>query len=309
MYVENRAMALRHLFEATPAQAPERLPSHVRRETIRLRDGARTTLHVASYPLDRTSVRVVRLPRPTPLAAWCEATGTAEALVGGFFARPHGTPLGELRQAGVERQPRPVRRALVGSARLRARRRRRGADRAARPRSRPRPRATCCRRGRCWSIAAVWRAPATQRASAAGARQFDSDITDGRYPRAALAIARRGRLLAVACDGRADDEAGLTMGELAETLIALGALQALNLDGGGSTSLVAGGRLRNTPRESHGVELAGGRPISTAIAFTRSLTGTTPRCVLSARRCSSRAAGPRTSPVPSRASCPRRAGT
>jgi hypothetical protein len=56
--------------------------------------------------------------------------------------------------------------------------------------------------------------------------------------------------------------------ELAETLIALGAIHALNLDGGGSTSLVAGGRLRNTPRESHGVELGGGRAVSTAIAFT-----------------------------------------
>jgi hypothetical protein len=102
----------------------------------------------------------------------------------------------------------------------------------------------------------------------AGSHQFDSDITDGRYPRAAIAVARRGRLLAVACDGRADDEAGLSMVELAETLIALGAVHALNLDGGGSTSLVAGGRLRNTPRETHGVELAGGRPVSTAITFT-----------------------------------------
>jgi exopolysaccharide biosynthesis protein len=102
----------------------------------------------------------------------------------------------------------------------------------------------------------------------AGARQFDSDITDGRYPRAALAVARRGRLLAVACDGRADNEAGLTMAEFAETLIALGAVQALNLDGGGSTSLVAGGQLCNIPRESHGVELSGGRPISTALTFT-----------------------------------------
>jgi len=101
-----------------------------------------------------------------------------------------------------------------------------------------------------------------------GARQFDSDITDGRYPRAALAVARRGRLLAVACDGRADDEAGLTLPEFAETLIALGAVQALNLDGGGSTSLVAGGRLCNVPRESHGVAIPGGRAVSTALTFT-----------------------------------------
>jgi exopolysaccharide biosynthesis protein len=98
--------------------------------------------------------------------------------------------------------------------------------------------------------------------------QFDSDITAGRYPRAALALAAGQRLLAVASDGRAEDEAGLTLGELAEALVALGARCALNLDGGGSTSLVCGGRLRNVPREDHGIVLAGGRPVSTVIAFT-----------------------------------------
>ena len=46
-------------------------------------------------------------------------------------------------------------------------------------------------------------------------------------------------------------------------------MQALNLDGGGSTSLVAGGRLCNVPRESHGVEIPGGRPVSTVLTFTR----------------------------------------
>ena len=100
----------------------------------------------------------------------------------------------------------------------------------------------------------------------AGAGQFDSDITVGRHPRAALGRDER-RLLAVACDGRTDDEAGLTLDELARTLIELGADAALNLDGGGSTSLVCGGRLRNVPREGDGVALVGGRPIATALAF------------------------------------------
>src|SRR5204862_2141762 len=59
----------------------------------------------------------------------------------------------------------------------------------------------------------------------AGAAQFDSDITDGRYPRAALAIAGD-RMLAVACDGRHDRDAGLTLTELAETLAGLGASSA-----------------------------------------------------------------------------------
>jgi hypothetical protein len=267
VYVEHSAMALRRLLSAAPALAPDRLPRHVRRETIRLRDGARTTLHVASYPLNRTSVRVVRLPRPTPLETWCATTGTSEALVGGFFARPGGIPLGELRQAGVERhhvpfaapwgdlrgclhiagdQVRIARRDLIDATPE-------GDLLQAGPLLVDRGRVACADDVEGFS---------------AGSHQFDSDITDGRYPRAAIAVARRGRLLAVACDGRADDEAGLSMVELAETLIALGAVHALNLDGGGSTSLVAGGRLRNTPRETHGVELAGGRPVSTAITFT-----------------------------------------
>ena len=74
----------------------------------------------------------------------------------------------------------------------------------------------------------------------AGAQQFDSDITAGRYPRAALAIAGE-RILSAACDGRSPRDAGMTLGELAGALVALGATEALNLDGGGSASLIQGG--------------------------------------------------------------------
>ena len=49
---------------------------------------------------------------------------------------------------------------------------------------------------------------------AAAAHQFDSDITQGRHPRAALGLAA-GRIVAVACDGRSRDDAGLTLAELA----------------------------------------------------------------------------------------------
>jgi exopolysaccharide biosynthesis protein len=101
---------------------------------------------------------------------------------------------------------------------------------------------------------------------AAGAHQFDSDITAGRHPRAALAVTAE-RLLAVACDGRTAGDVGMSLPELADALVELGAEEALNLDGGGSASLVHNGRLRNRPREEHGVDLLGGRPIVTAIAF------------------------------------------
>jgi exopolysaccharide biosynthesis protein len=98
----------------------------------------------------------------------------------------------------------------------------------------------------------------------AAAHQFDSDITRGRYPRAALALAGD-RLLAVTCDGRTSRDAGMTLAELADALIARGATEAINLDGGGSASLVYDGRLRNRPREEHGLDLLDGRPIVTAL--------------------------------------------
>ncbi len=100
----------------------------------------------------------------------------------------------------------------------------------------------------------------------AGSRQFDSDLTVGRYPRAAFGLGD-GELIAVVSEGRANHEAGLTLAELAEAMIGLGASEAINVDGGGSASLVIGSRLCNTPREEHGMEIVGGRKIATALHF------------------------------------------
>jgi exopolysaccharide biosynthesis protein len=96
--------------------------------------------------------------------------------------------------------------------------------------------------------------------------QFDSDITDGRYPRAALGVTEED-LLAVAADGRAPGEAGLALAELADAMAVLGSRTAINLDGGGSTSLVFDGVLRNAPREEHGILIPDGRPVATVLAF------------------------------------------
>ena len=74
-------------------------------------------------------------------------------------------------------------------------------------------------------------------------------------------------MVAVACDGRSRHDAGLTLEELSELLLALGCTSAMNLDGGGSTSLVSGGRLRNRPRGSWERPEVGGRPVSTALLF------------------------------------------
>ena len=50
-------------------------------------------------------------------------------------------------------------------------------------------------------------------------------------------------------------------------MLALGCREALNLDGGGSTALVSGGRLQNVPRRDHEVLEPGGRPLATALVF------------------------------------------
>lgn len=247
-----------------PLPAPANAPDNLRSVRVRLADGGETTVHVATYPLARTEVRVMRLPRPTPLAEWCARAQVREAMVGGFFARPHGTPLGEVRTRGMIRryvpfdEPWGERRACVHSlgGELTIARRQELPDEPAGDLLQAGP--MLVRDG-----TVVQGDP---EGFSAGARQFDSDITEGRYPRAALGIGS-GRLIAVACDGRSNTEAGLSMTELAETLVAFGATQALNLDGGGSTSLVCDGLLRNRPRESHGIDMPRGRPISTALVF------------------------------------------
>jgi exopolysaccharide biosynthesis protein len=80
-----------------------------------------------------------------------------------------------------------------------------------------------------------------------------------RHPRTAAALTSRGTLLFVTVDGRQERSAGLTLEELARELIALGAVEAVNLDGGGSTTMVVQGEIRNFP--SDGRE----RPVSDAI--------------------------------------------
>lgn len=247
-----------------PLTAPLAAPAHLRSLRVELADGACTTVRVARYPSATTDVRVVRLRRPQPLAAWCARNDAPEALVGGFYARPFGTPLGELRTRGVERRhiafdaPWGAVRACVHVAGGEVTITRRDLIAA-------QPRGDLLQAGPLLvADGAVVRGD--DEGFSAGARQFDSDITAGRHPRAALGISAD-HLLALACDGRADDEAGLSLEELAEVLVALGARHALNLDGGGSTSLVCEGELRNVAREKHGSELPGGRAISTALLF------------------------------------------
>jgi phosphodiester glycosidase len=214
----------------------------------------------------RTEIRVAVL-RGKLLAPWCAAHGVQEALVGGFFTRPDGRPLGEVRTGGVARRHVPFDapwhevRACVHVQGGRARIARRHLIAAA-------PRGDLLQAGPLLVAGGepVFDPEADFEGFRAGAHQFDPDITAGRHPRAALGLAA-GRILAVATDGRARDDAGLTLTELASLMAALGCEDALNLDGGGSTALISGGRLRNRPRRDFEVPEPGGRAIATALLF------------------------------------------
>ena len=52
----------------------------------------------------------------------------------------------------------------------------------------------------------------------------------------------------------------MTIAELSALLLELGAVEAVNMDGGGSTTMVAGGRVVNSPSD-----LTGERPVGDAL--------------------------------------------
>jgi exopolysaccharide biosynthesis protein len=86
---------------------------------------------------------------------------------------------------------------------------------------------------------------------------FASDL----HPRTAIAALADGRALLLTADGRRPPErVGLALDDLAKLLIELGAREAINLDGGGSTAMVVDGKLMNFPTDA-----TGERPVSDAI--------------------------------------------
>ena len=82
-----------------------------------------------------------------------------------------------------------------------------------------------------------------------------------RVPRTGLGQLADGRIILVAVDGRQPGySVGMTNFELAQTMVRLGAVTAMSLDGGGSTTMAFNGTLLNRPS---GPE----RSISTALLF------------------------------------------
>jgi hypothetical protein len=233
-----------------------------------LDDGELTTVYATRHERKATRARVVHFPKTERLDFWCAANAVDEAIIGGFFVRDPYRPLGDLWIDGREVAHEPIlppyasRRAAVviegGELRL--------VERGEAP---ARPAGDLVHAGPMLlrDGVVVFDREADVEGLSAGAGQFDSDITDGRHPRAALGLSDD-HVVALACDGRrsrVDD--GLSLSELADVLLGLGALDAINLDGGGSTTLVHRRHLLNRPYSTQDQAAPESRPIVSALVF------------------------------------------
>jgi hypothetical protein len=234
----------------------------------RLADGAETTVYIVRHPRKGLRARAQIFRQPRRLDHWCFKHGISEAVVGGFYRRDPFRPLGDVRIDGraVTGEPfgephgrlRPAVHATDGGITI--------ARRDALP---DEPDGDLMQAGPLLvqDGEVAFDPAADAEGFSAGAGQFDSDITDGRHPRAAIGTGD-GHVTLVACDGRRSlMDAGLTMSELAQLMRALGCDVAMNLDGGGSTTLVHRGHLLNRPYTEQDQPAPASRPIVSALLF------------------------------------------
>jgi len=247
-------------------------------ERVALADDSKTTVHVLRQELRNTAVTVADLGSAKRVTDVCAESGgrVVAAMSGGFFAREAGMPLGELWIDGRRRShvpfPTPwgdVRGSLLVDAD--------GITIDRRDALPARPDGDLLQAGPVL-VAGGQTTPdlaSDVEGFGAGSGQFDSDITDGRYPRAA--IGHDGAYVySVVVDGRSDSDVGMTLHELGSYMLErLGVVVALNLDGGGSATLVArdlGGvfRVLNSPMDGYMQPTPGGsREVYSAVIFRK----------------------------------------
>jgi hypothetical protein len=235
-----------------------------------LADGEKTTIYIVRHALERSRLRVQLFRQARRLDHWCSKHRCKEAIVGGFYLRDPFRPLGDVVTAGRPLASEPFA-APYGPRRATLHATDRGIRIA------PRAALGAVSGGDLLQAGPMLVADgrmafdrdADHEGFSAAAGQFDSDITDGRHPRAAIGISERDLYL-VCCDGRRSGvDAGLTLEELADLMLVLGCRAAMNLDGGGSTTLVHRGHLLNRPYSEQDQPAPASRPIVSAIVVDR----------------------------------------
>jgi exopolysaccharide biosynthesis protein len=83
-------------------------------------------------------------------------------------------------------------------------------------------------------------------------RKFRGKQVMDKHPRTAMGYTSNGKLLVLVVEGRNPDASGATLVQLAEILKDLGCVEALNLDGGGSSCLLINGKETIKPSDKEG---------------------------------------------------------
>jgi exopolysaccharide biosynthesis protein len=93
-----------------------------------------------------------------------------------------------------------------------------------------------------------------------------SAFNDNRHPRSALALQRNKKMILLVVDGRNKLAEGMSLPELGKVLSWLGATEAMNVDGGGSSTLYIDGKgVVNYPSDNKKFDHQGQRPVANIV--------------------------------------------
>lgn len=243
---------------------------HTTTKRLTLSDGASTSVHVVRYDRSGLRPRIVLFDMPTRLLDWCEENNIANAINGGFFGNEingadNGSPVGEVWINGVQKAP-AVSKYNRGCLYVSCQGDVQIGLRSLLPKNIG---GDLLEAGPLLISNGNIVLKSDTEGFSAEAEFFDNDVTVGRAQRVAIATNSDSVWLVVS-EGRSESEAGLTLGEMADFLMSLGATDALNLDGGSGSSLVINQKLINKPRMGEDRdyrEFPRGREIVTAIAL------------------------------------------
>ena len=87
----------------------------------------------------------------------------------------------------------------------------------------------------------------------------------GKNPRTAIGYTKDNEMIMVAVDGREGSSVGMTLMQLANFMKSLGCVNAMNLDGGGSTVMYVNGQVVNRPQVRGGITLSNALVLSKKI--------------------------------------------
>ncbi|HRD81344.1 MAG: phosphodiester glycosidase family protein [Saprospiraceae bacterium] len=101
----------------------------------------------------------------------------------------------------------------------------------------------------------------------------DRPFNTNRHPRTCACTTTSDTLLLLTVDGRSTESHGMSLPELTDLLLALGCRNAVNLDGGGSTTMWLAGRpfngVVNMPSDNKRFDHEGERPVANAVVVKK----------------------------------------